>query len=527
MRSRHVLTLIGLLVTWATGTTVALAGWSADSAANLVIADRTGEQVVPKVESTSDGGCYIGWNDHASGNYDICLQRLDKYGNELWPHNGILISDHPQNSWICDWDLMVDSSNNAVLVFVDIRAGGDWDVYAYRISPSGTFLWGPDGVAVTDDGDYEADPRVTQTTDGSFVCVWSGDGGVGVRKLSADGVPQFDFTITGELDETPLHGEVVAADSGSFIVSWMRDSSYTGYHDIRAQKYAADGTVLWVTPVNVFDDDWVPPWYEPILQPDEAGGAIVAWHRSDGALYSSFVQHLDSDGSELFPHNGVEASTLGNRHHIDPTVSYNAATGEIFVFWNERNSGQSMWGIYGQKISASGQRMWTNSGIEYLPVNDIYKSYSRSVPCADGAMVFWFDQPTGSVVLDRVVGMRVDTDGQSMWPDLPTVFCSLLSAKGRLPVTIGPQGVAVLVWEDNRNGAIDVYAQNANPNGSLGILGDLDGDGCVDLSDLAQLLSNYGTTGGATYADGDLDGDGDVDLSDLAALLANYGAGCP
>ena len=57
--------------------------------------------------------------------------------------------------------------------------------------------------------------------------------------------------------------------------------------------------------------------------------------------------------------------------------------------------------------------------------------------------------------------------------------------------------------------------------------GDLDGDGDVDLSDLAQLLAHYGTTSGAQYEDGDLDGDGDVDLSDLAALLANYGTACP
>jgi len=62
---------------------------------------------------------------------------------------------------------------------------------------------------------------------------------------------------------------------------------------------------------------------------------------------------------------------------------------------------------------------------------------------------------------------------------------------------------------------------------AVALEGDLDYDGDVDLSDLAQLLSNYGMTSGATYEDGDIDGDEDVDLSDLAALLARYGLTCP
>jgi C1A family cysteine protease len=55
---------------------------------------------------------------------------------------------------------------------------------------------------------------------------------------------------------------------------------------------------------------------------------------------------------------------------------------------------------------------------------------------------------------------------------------------------------------------------------------DLNGDGEIDLSDLAILLTNYGITGAAPE-DGDLDGDGDVDLTDLSALLAVYGTSCP
>ena len=56
--------------------------------------------------------------------------------------------------------------------------------------------------------------------------------------------------------------------------------------------------------------------------------------------------------------------------------------------------------------------------------------------------------------------------------------------------------------------------------------GDLNGDGVVNLQDLAQLLAHYGLAWGATYADGDLDEDYDVDLADLATLLALYGTTC-
>jgi YVTN family beta-propeller protein len=61
----------------------------------------------------------------------------------------------------------------------------------------------------------------------------------------------------------------------------------------------------------------------------------------------------------------------------------------------------------------------------------------------------------------------------------------------------------------------------------FGCAGDLDGDRDIDLTDLARLLANYGTTTGAVYTDGDLDADGNVDLTDLAALLAVYGTTCP
>jgi ankyrin repeat protein len=55
--------------------------------------------------------------------------------------------------------------------------------------------------------------------------------------------------------------------------------------------------------------------------------------------------------------------------------------------------------------------------------------------------------------------------------------------------------------------------------------GDLNGDGCVDQSDLGILLADWGCAGG--NCPGDCDDDGDTDQADLGILLAHWGEGCP
>mgnify|MGYP000013517969 CR=1 FL=1 len=49
--------------------------------------------------------------------------------------------------------------------------------------------------------------------------------------------------------------------------------------------------------------------------------------------------------------------------------------------------------------------------------------------------------------------------------------------------------------------------------------GDIDGDNVVGISDLAELLGNYGTPSGASYEDGDLTGDGTAREFRLLHLL--------
>jgi len=116
--------------------------WSSNPGLNTTVCDLDNRQTFPKIAATSDGGCYITWFDtRGNGQVKIYLQRLDVNGVKQFASDGLLISDHPQNSWFGDYDLKVDQSNNAIIVFSDKRGVVISDTtvnpYAYKISPTG------------------------------------------------------------------------------------------------------------------------------------------------------------------------------------------------------------------------------------------------------------------------------------------------------------------------------------------------------------------------------------------------------
>ena len=53
--------------------------------------------------------------------------------------------------------------------------------------------------------------------------------------------------------------------------------------------------------------------------------------------------------------------------------------------------------------------------------------------------------------------------------------------------------------------------------------GDSDLDGDVDFKDFLNLAANFGTAGGASWADGDFDSDCDVDFLDFLDFSQNFG----
>src|SRR5690606_3211747 len=121
-------------------------------------------------------------------------------------------------------------------------------------------------------------------------------------------------------------------------------------------------------PVAVFDGGSLQIGNFPTFVPDGAGGGVFAWYSVAGSL-QSYVQHILPDGSEAFAHDGVPVSTNAAQQRVAPDADYDPATGDIYVFWTELNGNQSMQGLYGQKVDAAGNRLWTDDGLELVALS--------------------------------------------------------------------------------------------------------------------------------------------------------------
>jgi hypothetical protein len=472
MNAGNVLRPLGAVFALTVTACLAFGQWSSDPTTNLAIADRPGEQSVPLIHATSDGGCYVSWFDGSTGRYDVYLQRLDPAGNELWAHNGLLLADR-SFEWTQYYGLDVDASDNALLAFRDDRFGGVL-VTAVKVNPEGELLWGPNGIQLGGVGEPQS-PKIAATTDGCVVVGWAVEHGdhsdIRFQRLDASGAAQWDSELvfahaSGSFGRITLH----ASDDGAVIAAWIKEGP--GFWDpkhVYAQKISATGEGLWgATPLVVFDSGSLAFGDFPEFVPDGSGGAVFGWDRID-PTYDCYAQHVLADGTEQFGHNGALASTVSARIRVDPCVSFSPATNETFLFWVEiyREPNQpDEYGVYGQKFDHGGNREWSNQGAVVAPLTTNPVTLVRNLQYADGAMVFWGD--TVRIGIEHLKAARVDGSGNFVWEPPTVTFASSDSHKDKLATVFGTPGEALLVWMDDRNDLSDIYGQNIFEDGSMG-----------------------------------------------------------
>ncbi len=447
------------------------AQWSSDPALNLALADNPNgsDQVQPKLVPLKNYGWCVSWFDSNPFSpppvgYDVFYQRLSKYGVEQFRHDGQHVAKL-SNSSTEDYGLDMDSQGNALLAFLDTREGANQQVTAAKMSPSGKALWGGFGVQLTNDHNSNNAPKIAATSDGNIVVAWSSNSNVVLQKLNAAGQPQWGSGVVfTESGYNYYLADLHAADNGSVIVSWVREQGFGSNAQLRANKVAADGTLLWGSGnVDIFDVGSLQFGNFPYFLYDGNGGAVFAWYTSIPTL-QCFAQHILADGSEAFPHNGAPASTNTTNVRVAPAAAYRRDTQEVFLFWTEEDSLQVLNGVYGQKFDSTGTAQWGSTGLVIVPLGSDSQIFVTTVQSGTAALTFWVDQPSfGSGTIQAI---KLDTSGGSVCSQFPV--SSVSSDKSRLVAAVSPGGITALAFQDDRTGNNGIYIQNVNPDCSLG-----------------------------------------------------------
>ena len=252
-----------------------------------------------------------------------------------------------------------------------------------------------------------------------------------------------------------------------------------------------DSVQIWEGDVYVGGSAYMPylAW-EEVLYYNQSGGVMSGpygfqWSPYETAAFNLIAGQRACCGNYNSPGNiGVFLQDLPQNNHVRFLNQYGQprAGANVRVYQSENGPG---W--YGKTIDNTYDLELTTdaAGYAHMPAN----------PFADGPIEHSYGIANGVIVL------RIAHNDQVWYRFMEVTDFNMEYWRGH---------------------TADAY-YTIELEGEETLPGDLDGDGDVDLADLAALLSDYGCTGGG--CPGDLDGDGDTDLADLATLLGNYGQG--
>jgi hypothetical protein len=455
--------LVAALALWVTP---AFASWSSDPGANLPVGYGSGAQIQPKILSTPDGGCWISWFDNSTGGYDVRIQRLDAAGNPLLGANGVLVADRYFSS-TQDYGLSVDENGDALLAFrISDPDGSNVGIEAQKIAPDGTFPWGDAGIRFGNGTDFVASPKITAISSGDVVVGWTDNADVQFARLDAQGNelwnPEVVISDPGgaQLSLSDLHD----SDSGTVIFSYVSANGFSSPKHLWAQKLDPSGSSEWAT--VIYDGGSLQFGNYPSFIPDDAGGAVFAWYETNNL--QSHVQHLTADGSEIFPHNGVLVATTAGDIQVEPSAAYAPDTQDIFVFWTEEDAlTQGSRGVSGQKIDASGNRAWGDSGVTIVSKTTNADYLTETLATSDDGTIVYYSGGT-EFGQDRIYAARLDTNGNYYWNPGIVNVSTTPAQKSRLSAIILPDDMSIATWENGDTGDSDVLAQNVNADGTLG-----------------------------------------------------------
>ncbi|MFX1500031.1 MAG: hypothetical protein ACFFDH_03600 [Promethearchaeota archaeon] len=195
---------------------------------------------------------------------------------------------------------------------------------------------------------------------------------------------------------------------------------------------------------------------------DGNDGIFVVWDewRINVNEYNIYAQHLDSNGILQWEVNGKEICTE-NLKQIHPLIIPDGFGGAIIV-WLDTRDGLSDYDIYAQRIDSNGITQWNNNGTLICNANGDQWDVQICSDGNGGAIITWFDPRSSN---GDIYAQRIASNGTVLWDLNGTLLCTDVNDQYRPKICSDGSGGAIIAWEDNRNGAYDIYAQHIASNG--------------------------------------------------------------
>ena len=322
-------------------------------AGGVPVCSAVGEQLLVRITPDGVGGAVLSWLDGRSGSgRALYAQRLSASGVVLWDVDGVCVCTTASGEQ--EAAITSDGRGGAIIAWTDSRGGTD--IYAQRLDASGNVLWMTGGAAVCTAPGYQREPAIVPDGVGGAIVVWldtwNSSYDIYAQRMSESGTALWMPNGVGICVRPPTQERPRAASDGvgGAIIAWY-EGEFGNNFDIWAQRVDAFGNVLWVAggvPVCTATGHQVPPE----IASDGAGGAVISW--GDARIPSNwdiYAQRVDGTGGPLWRVDGVVACSVPGYQEYPDIVS-DGLGGAIIAWYDERSGGGA--DIYAQRVSASG-----------------------------------------------------------------------------------------------------------------------------------------------------------------------------
>ncbi|UCG70092.1 MAG: FG-GAP repeat protein, partial [Thermoplasmata archaeon] len=338
------------------------AQWSSDDVAVNQSTTQT-YHYYPDVAVDSEGNAIFVWEDWRNGNYDVYAQKFDSSGNPQWGSNDKKVNNNSDSANQMRPAVVIDSEDNAIIVWDDNRESGDNNIYAQKLDSNGDALWGSSDKQVNQNSDTEsqARPDVAICSDDTVVVVWY-DGrstpnyNIYAQKLNYTGSAMWgssDVLVNQNSDSAIQLRPKVAVDSkGNAIVVWEDERNGATDEDIYAQKLNSGGNPQWGSEdMKVNQNSDSDAQYRPRVAVDSEGNSYIVWYDNRGSNDDIYAQKLCSDGIAQWGSSDqkINQNDTGSKQY--PAVAVDSS-GNVIVVWQDlRTTGNR--DIYAQKFNAT------------------------------------------------------------------------------------------------------------------------------------------------------------------------------